>query len=90
MEGNWSDWSTTKPTGVADEYIETQQRYRTRNKLTTTGTSNTMSGWTLSGSEKVWSDYGSWSDWSTDAVSASRFHTGGDHNTVRVLLLLLL
>ena len=71
MEGNWSDWSTTKPTGVADEYIETQQRYRTRNKLTTTGTSNTMSGWTLSGSEKVWSDYGSWSDWSTDAVSAS-------------------
>ena len=71
MEGNWSDWSTTKPIGVADEYIETQQRYRTRNKLTTTGTSNTMSGWTLSGSEKVWSDYGSWSDWSTDAVSAS-------------------
>ena len=30
-----------------------------------------MTGWTLSGSEKVWGDYGAWSDWTTEAVSAS-------------------
>ena len=70
-DGNWSEWSTTKPSGVPESAIQTKTQYRYRDKETTTSSNSTLDGWTLSGSETVWSDYGAWSAWSTDYVAAS-------------------
>ncbi len=69
--GSYSEWSTTKPTGVDENLIETKIQYRYADKETTTGSQSTMSGWTLYDTQQVWSDYGSWSDWTTTAVTAS-------------------
>lgn len=66
-----SDWSSTKPTGVNHAAIESRIEYRYQIKEATTGSSSTMTGWTLSGSEQVWGEYGAWSGWSTTAVTAS-------------------
>ena len=70
-EASWSSWSTEKPSGYTGGDIESATQYRYRDKDTTTSSSASMTGWTLSGSEKVWGDYGAWSDWTTEAVSAS-------------------
>ena len=69
-EASWSSWSTEKPSGYTGGDIESATQYRYRDKDTTTSSSVSMTGWTLSGSEKVWGDYGTWSDWTTEAVSA--------------------
>ena len=69
-EASWSSWSTEKPSGYTGGDIESATQYRYRDKDTTTSSSASMTGWTLSGSEKVWGDYGAWSDWTTEAVSA--------------------
>ena len=66
-----TDWSTTKPTGVDESLIESRTEYRTRVKEFTTGTTNTMSGWTLYDSTTQWSDYGEWSDWSDVVINES-------------------
>ena len=70
-DGNWSEWSTTKPTGVPESAIQTKTQYRYRDKETTTSSSSTLDGWTQSGSETVWSDFGEWSAWSTNYVAES-------------------
>lgn len=67
--GSWSDWSTTPVSADENREIDTQTRYRYRNKETTTGTASTMPGWELYNTTYAWSDYGSWSDWSTSFVS---------------------
>ena len=70
-DGNWSEWSTEKPSGVEEKYIQSKQQYRTRSKDTTTGTSNSMPGWTLYDTKQVWGDYGSWSGWQKDYVASN-------------------
>ena len=69
--GAWSSWSTSAVTGSDSKKVETKKQYRYRDKETTTGTSKTMSGWTLYDTTYKWSDYGAWSSWSTSAVTGS-------------------
>ena len=70
-EGTLTDWSETRPEGVDESLIESKTQYRYRVKETASGTEPAMDGWTPEGSEQIWGEYGPWSDWDTDAVSAS-------------------
>ena len=69
--GAWSEWSQNAVTKSDTREVETQTRYRYSDKETKTSSSSTMNGWTLENTTTEWGDYGSWSDWSTSAVSAS-------------------
>lgn len=69
--GLWSDWSEQSVTASDTREVETQTRYRYREKQTTTGSSATMSGWTLYDTTYTTGDYGDWSSWSATAASAS-------------------
>ena len=66
-----SDWTETRPESIKDEQIETKTQYRYSTKETTTDTVSSKPGWTLTGSQQVWGNYGDWSSWSLDAVSKS-------------------
>lgn len=62
--GTWSDWSAFEVTGNENREVETQARYRYRDKETKTGETAIMDGWELEKTTYTWSDFGSWSDWS--------------------------
>lgn len=47
--------------------------YRYRIKSTATSDKDSMTGWTLTGSEIVWGEYGEWSDWSETAVEEDEY-----------------
>lgn len=47
------------------------KEYRYREKSYTTSTHSSMDGWTCYDSNTEWSDYGSWSNWSTSTCSKS-------------------
>lgn len=64
-----SDWGDTKPAGVKDELIEAKTQYRYSIRDTKTS-SSPLEGWTLTGKQQSWGDYGDWK-WSTEAVAAS-------------------
>lgn len=70
-EGGWSEWSTEYPAGYDENDIEAKVQYRYKDKETTTSSSSSLEGWTLLSSEKVWGEYGPWSDWSRTYVAAS-------------------
>jgi len=70
-EGTQTEWSTTKPTGVDESFIETKTQYRYADKETTTSDQDTLEGWTLYDTQTSWSDWGSWSEWSNDSATAS-------------------
>lgn len=58
-ENQWSDWSTTAPTGGDSVTVETKTQYRYRNKeYKNSVTQSYISGWTKT---KEWVEYGSWS-----------------------------
>lgn len=69
--GAWTDWSETEVTASDTREVETQTRYRYRDKETTTGSAPTMSGWEMYDTTYTWSDYGSWSGWSESSASKS-------------------
>lgn len=69
--GDWSSWSTTKPTASSKREVQNKTQYRYRDKQTTTSTSSSLSGWTLVDSYVTYGSWGSWSDWSTTAQSSS-------------------
>lgn len=70
----WSDWSTEKPeASVEGREIESKTQYRYKEKLYTTSSSSSMSGWTRYDVQSQWSAYGAWSDWSTTAVTATDY-----------------
>lgn len=56
-DGEVSEWSTTKPTGVDEDLIETKTQYRYADKETTTSYESSLSGWTKTGSS--WQQSGS-------------------------------
>ena len=56
-EGVTTDWTTVKPSGIADSQIETKTQYRYADKQTTTSTSPSMSGYERVGSK--WNKTGS-------------------------------
>lgn len=68
---DWSSWSLAKPEENPDREIETEIRSRTKTKETKTSSSDTMTGWTKYDTTKKKGDYGSWSDWSSDKISAT-------------------
>lgn len=68
---DWSDWSETYPQGVDQKLVESRTEYSYSDKQTTTSESSSLSGWTQTGSEPVYSDWGGWSAWQTEPVSSS-------------------
>lgn len=58
---NWSAWTDTLPSGVSNKTheIQTETRYRYRDKEETTSSNSSLSGWTLDKTEK---NYSNWSD----------------------------
>ena len=58
--GAWSDWNSTEVTGSDSREVETQKRYRYRDRETTSSYSPALSGWTQYGSGLVWGDWGDW------------------------------
>ncbi len=69
--GPWSDWQSEKVTQSDTRQVETETRYKYRDKETTTGKSSSKSGWELYDTTYSWGEYGAWSNWSTTAVSAN-------------------
>ena len=69
--GSWSSWSTTPATANDSTKVEKKTQYRYKDKIYTTSTSSSLSGWTLYDQKTEWGDYGSWSSWSDAAVSGS-------------------
>lgn len=69
--GVWSDWSASEVIGNENREVETQARYRYRDKETTSGSKPAMSGWELYDTTYTWDDYGNWSEWSESPVSMS-------------------
>lgn len=74
---NWSGWSQWSDTYTADSdtvKVETQMRYRYREKEYRESTNSSLSGWTRRTDKSPTTSYGqwgSWSDWSIDPVSGS-------------------
>lgn len=56
-DGDYTEWSTTKPSGVDESLIETKTQYRYADKETTTSYEPSLSGWTQAGSQ--WEQSGS-------------------------------
>ena len=58
-DGDYTEWSTTKPSGVDEALIETKLQYRYADKETTTSYESSLSGWTQVGGEWQQSGTGS-------------------------------
>ena len=58
-DGDYTEWSTTKPSGVDEDLIETKTQYRYADKETTTSYEPSLSGWTQVGGEWQQSGTGS-------------------------------
>ena len=58
-DGDYTEWSTTKPSGVDEELIDTKPQYRYADKETTTSYESSLSGWTQVGGEWQQSGTGS-------------------------------
>lgn len=69
--GPWSDWSTTSKSSSDSTQVQSKTQYRYKTRETTTSTSSSLSGWTRYDQGETWGDYGPWSEWSTNEVSAS-------------------
>lgn len=67
--GEWSDWTTEEIVASELTEVETQTQYRYKSKETMTSANSTVDGWTLYDTKKEIVNYGSWSDWSKDAIS---------------------
>ncbi len=67
----WSEWTTTPIETSDTNQVENKIQYRYSDKLTTTSTSSSLSGWTRSGSSTSYGSWGSWSAWSTSSVSSN-------------------
>ena len=69
--GPWSDWQSAKVTESDTRQVESQTRYKYRDKETTTSKNASKSGWELYNTTYSWGSYGNWSDWSTVSATAS-------------------
>lgn len=70
-ENEWSGWvlSSAVPSGakiVDEKWTYTLREY-------TSNSASSLSGWTRYDSSYTWSDYGTWSDWSTSVASSSDY-----------------
>lgn len=69
--GEWSDWSTSPAYESGTRAVNTKVQYRIREKQTQESKEASISGWTQGESKIAWGDYGDWSGWSTNPVTAS-------------------
>jgi beta-lactam-binding protein with PASTA domain len=68
---NWSDWTSSLPSGVNSASYDIETEYRYRDLETTSSESSSMAGWNLVNSDSRYTDYGAWSSWSDSAVTSS-------------------
>lgn len=68
---SWSNWTTEKPKEGTYTKLEQKTQFRYRDKIISTGSSNTMDGWQLYDVSYYWSDYGDWSNWSVNCYSSN-------------------
>ena len=68
---DWSDWSETYPEGIDEKLIESRTEYSYSDKQTKTSENSSLSGWTQTGSETVYGNWGGWSAWQTDPIASS-------------------
>ncbi len=71
-ENDWSGWlpEEEKPAEYFEESAS-RKEYRYRTKLFTTSDKPTLAGWTLDNTTSAWSEYGGWSGWTTNVITAS-------------------
>ena len=68
---NWSDWTSSLPSGVNTSSYEIETEYRYRDLETTSSENSSMTGWNLVNSDSRYSDYGEWSSWSDSPATSS-------------------
>lgn len=68
---DWKDWSTTSVSQSDTVAVETKKQYRYSDKLTTSSTNSSLSGWTQTGSNTSYGAWGGWSAWQVDPVGSS-------------------
>lgn len=68
---SYSDWSDTVPSQAENRIIENKTQYRYKKKEYTTSDKSSLSGWTKTNTTSDYTDYGAWSNWQAEAVSAS-------------------
>lgn len=73
--------STSENTTAAKSTLHTEYRYR--EKSFTTSSKSSLSGWTLYDTTYEWSNYGSWSGWSTTKYSSSNTRQVDSRTTYR-------
>ena len=69
--GPWGSWTPNKVSASENRNVRTELRYRYSDRETTSSSSSSLNGWIWYDTTYAWSGYGSWSDWSTTAVSGS-------------------
>ena len=69
----WTDWTTEVRTDIPSDKIQTKTQYRYKTKSTTDSYTENLSGWTLSSSEWIEADSGSYD-------YADSYHGGFDRN----------
>lgn len=84
----WSDWSDT-PSPEGDDIISesrTEYRYMERKTIKATSKPSTPAGYTYDSSESTgtYTDYGSWSGWTTSAISSSSTRQVSTRTTYRI------
>lgn len=67
----WSTWQETVPEGNYE--VESRTEYRYMDKVTTSSSASSLSGWTLYDTTWYWSDWGNWSSWSRNEVGGSDY-----------------
>lgn len=74
-EPEWSGWVESLPSGVSDSsyYIESKTQYSYRDKTTINSQDANLAnqGYTMESTSTSYSEYGGWSDWGTDAITAT-------------------
>ncbi|MBE6900199.1 MAG: serine/threonine protein kinase [Ruminococcaceae bacterium] len=69
--GPWNDWSQNVISATDNREVETEARYRYRDKETTIDSSSVLAGWTHYDTTYEYGDYGNWSEWDTTSVSSN-------------------
>lgn len=78
---NTTDKTTEKSTITTAKTTHIEYRYR--DESFTTSSDSSMNGWILYETTYSWSDYGSWSNWSTDSFSSSESRQVESRTTYR-------
>ncbi len=70
---SWSSWSQTAVTATDRRQVQTETRWRYRDKQYTTSKSNSLSGWTLYNSTTSWSAWSNWTSYGLTPITADDY-----------------